>query len=155
MEGSDLRGPIPPGTIRVSVRYGSWLYVCDLTTAQIWSALDLFEEMAGATIRLGHARGTWRGVEGASSIASRAVKEDAIELLAVAVVWMYLNRPGMEEECRRKLLRLIEHDGGAWIVGVTDEHGIEWSLSVSPVELSRYGKAGDPPVLPDHGITVH
>ena len=154
----DLTGPIPPCMTRISVRYGEYLYVCEYPTDRISRVVGDFEAYAGTPIRLGRSRGTWIGVEGASSVANRAVREDMIELLAASAMWMYLNRPGQEEEAKRLLARLIEEDGGAWLVATTDEDGIHWAFSLSPVELSRHGKAGDPPKLPGvpgGGLTVH
>jgi hypothetical protein len=152
--GTDLSGPIPADTVRVSIRYGGWLYVCDFDTARVMDAVADFETYAGPTIRLGRARGTWSGVEGASSVANHAVRSQQVYVLASAVIWMFLNRPD-DPDAWKRLAGLIERDGGAWIVATTDENGIQWAFTLSPVELSRYGEAGNPPPFPLPGITTH
>jgi hypothetical protein len=152
--GCDLRGPIPADAVRVSVRYGDWLCVCDFETARVMDAVADFENYAGTTIRLGRARGTWSGVEGASSIANRAVRDGQGYMLAVAVIWMFLNRPD-DPDAWIRLNGLIERDGGAWIVATTDENGIQWAFTLSPSELSRYGEAGNPPPFPLPDVTTH
>jgi hypothetical protein len=126
MIGNDLTGPIPANTVRVSVRYGAWLHVCDFDTDCVMDAVADFESYADETIRLGQARGTWKGVEGASSIANHAVRNRQGYLLAAAATWMFLNRPD-DEGAWKRLAELIERDGGAWIMCSTDEHGIEWA----------------------------
>jgi hypothetical protein len=138
--GTDLSGPIPADTVRVSIRYGGWLYVCDFDTARVMEAVANFETYAGTTIRLARTRGTWVGVEGASSIANYAVRSSQHYILAVAAIWMFLNRPD-DEDALKRLNSLIERDGGAWIVATTDENGIQCSRSARPTFPSMAKRA--------------
>jgi hypothetical protein len=154
MIGDDLTGPIPANTVRVSIRYGGSFYVCDFEADQVMNAVADFESYAGETIRLGRARGTWTGVEGASSVANHAVRNQQGYLLAAAAAWMFLNRPD-DPDAWKRLARLIERDGGAWIVCSTDENGIQWAFTLSPVDLSRHGDVGNPPLFPRSGTTLH
>lgn len=105
MKPNAVKGPIPPNTIRISIQYGEWVYVVDYPSAKMDSALSEFDDLAGRTIRelRGTMKelGTWKGDDvGARSMARYAREEGEYYLLAVASLWMFMNRPNPSDQAR-------------------------------------------------------
>jgi len=154
---TDLAGPIPPKTVRISVQYGDLLYVCDYPADKVADGLADFEEFAGPTIREARAAGRWKGDEGASSIARYAKEGGENYILAFAALWMAINRPKQEdsERASKLLEQFIARDGGAWLYASTDDAGKKWEFILSPVSLSRIKLSGQSPLFPATGGRFH
>lgn len=162
MKPNAVKGPIPPNTIRISIQYGEWVYVVDYPSAKMDSALSEFDDLAGRTIRelRGTMKelGTWKGDDvGARSMARYAREEGEYYLLAVASLWMFMNRPNPSDQARaEKALRaLVEKDGGAWLIASTDANGEKWSFNLAPVSLARIGSRDGLPIFPALSTSYH
>jgi hypothetical protein len=155
--GQDLTGPIPENTVRISVRFGPWLLIAEFEANGIMAYLASFERYVKDTADLRRFRKTLIGYEGASSVAYQAMQDGDCEVLALAALWMCIYRPKQEAgKTNREILKaLIKRDGGAWLVSSTDEDGIFWTFTLSPIALSRYGDVAGPPPIPATGATLH
>jgi hypothetical protein len=149
--------PIPPGIVRVSVCFGAWLYSADVDVGRLGECLEEFEEYVWRAVHadLPVMRGTLRGAECASSVAARAagVRDEPgmVRIVCAAGLWRAVHHAGLRPEMER----LIAEDGSAWCLCGTDEHGIEWTCSMEPAALARYGEAAMPWMYQVQFVTVH
>lgn len=152
------KGPIPPNTLRVSIKYGEWVYVVDYPADKIEPALVDFDDLAGRTIRSHRKLDTWKGDDiGARSLARYAKEEGEHYLLAMSALWMFVNRPDKAEQARaeRLMSEFLKRDGSAWLVASTDAEGLKWSFSLFPASVARIGSRDGLPIFPALSNTFH
>jgi hypothetical protein len=155
----DHPGPIPSGVVRVSVRHGELLFLCDYPVERIMEVVAEFETFASPAFKLHTVRGKPIGAEGAIAVANFAAHEQNPTLVGGAALWLFLFEPGqLHRDNEGRLNDLIERDGAAWIICAADELGINWTYSLCAADLSKYGDDSEPPIISasvPHSATIH
>lgn len=147
--------PIPDRHVRVSVQFADELHCLDLPADSIDATVQRFEQRFAIT-GLPEMRYSAAGSLLARDVAGQAMLADDTEAVVGAALWIMMHpltrREG--ERQRKRLQRLIDRDGGAFVIAVCNGFSRGWSVSICPMHLANFGDIANPSPAALAGATV-